>query len=159
MKASIALLMAMALLAAGASTALAADITKDQYKRVRMGMTLDGVEQVFGRKGTDQSTTFYLWKTANLRVAFTPGGQMTGYTNAEVSKGNDQFDAFKDALQKKLKKDGRPFTREEVESVMGGPGEKMDLVEIVWSNSNKARIKILFKEGHAEEIGYSGRLK
>ena len=134
-------------------------ITKEQYNKVRIGMTLAGVEQVLGKKGTDEGTTFYLWKMANLRVAFTPSGQMAGYTNAEISKGNALFDDFKEALQKKIKKDGKPFNREEVETVLGNPGEKMDLSEFVWVNSNRARIKILFKDGKAKEIGYNGRLK
>ena len=159
MKTLIVLMTAAALFAMGLSTVLAADITKEQYRKVRIGMTLAGVEQVFGKKGTDEGTTFYLWKMANLRVAFTPSGQMAGYTNAEAGKGNDLFDTFKEALQNKLKKEGRPFTREEVETVLDSPGEKMDLSEFVWINSNKARIKILFKDGKAKEVGYNGRLK
>ena len=159
MKVLINLLTVVSLIAAGFSTVLAADITKEQYKKVHLGMTLAGVEQVLGKKGTDKGTVFCLWKTANLRVAFTSSGQMAGYTNAEVSKGNDLFDAFKEALQKKLKKDGRPFTREEVETVLGSAGEKMDISELVWINSNKARIKILFKDGKVKEMGYNGRLK
>ena len=159
MKTLIVLLTVAALFTAGSSPVFAEDITKEQYKKVRLGMTLAGVEQVLGKKGTDEGTTFYLWKKANLRGAFTPSGQMASYTNAEVSKGNDLFDAFMEAFQKKLKKDGRPFTREEVETVLESPGEKMDLSEFVWVNSNKARIKILFKDGKAKEIGYTGRLK
>jgi hypothetical protein len=159
MKTLIVSLTAAALLAAFYSTVLADDITKEQYKKVRLGMTLAGVEQVLGKKGTDEGTTFYLWKMANLRVAFTPSGQMAGYINAEPSKGNDLFDSFKEAFQKKLKSDGRPFTHEEVEMVLESPGEKMDLSEFVWINSNRARIKILFKDGKAKEIGYNGRLK
>ena len=159
MKNLINLLTIVALTAAGFSTVLAADITKEQYKKVRMGMSLSGVEQVLGKKGTDKGTEFYLWKAANLRVAFAPSGQMTAYSNAEVSKGNDLFDAFKEALRKKIEEDGRPFMRGEVETVMGSPGEKMALAEYIWVNSNRARIKILFKDGKVKEIGYTGRLK
>ena len=159
MKTLIVLFTAASLFVAGFSTVLAADITKEQYKKVRIGMMLAEVEQLLGKKGTDEGTTFYLWEMANLRVAFTQDGQMTGYTNAEVSKSNDMFDTFKEAFQEKLKKDGRPFTCEEVETVLGSPGKKMDLSEFVWVNSNKARIKILFKGGKAKEIGYNGRLK
>jgi hypothetical protein len=35
----------------------------------------------------------------------------------------------------------------------------MALSEYVWVNSNKARIKILFEDGKAQELGYTGRLK
>ena len=159
MKSLIVSLMAAVLFAAGFSTAIAADITKEQYKKIHHGMTLAAVERVLVKKGTNEGTTFYLWKAANLRVAFKSSGQMAGYTNAEASKGNDLFDAFKVAFQKKLKNDGRPFTLEEVETVLGSPGEKMDLSEFVWVNSNKARIKILIKDGKVKETGYNGRLK
>ena len=139
--------------------ASANDVTRAQYERIRIGMAHKRVARIFARKGVRETTVFYAWPRANLRVGFKKDGDISHFEEYKVvDKRSPRYGAFVEAYKKKVVDRGEKLTYRDAVAVMGKPGKKLRVVEYVWRNENGGRVKIEFIKKRVTAKVVLGRL-
>lgn len=145
--------------AAAAENEPAGDVTRAQYDKVETGMEYQQVVEILGREGVREIEKFYVWPEANLRVGVKKDGTIGQYGIHEAgARKTQRYKEFETAFDRKVDR-GERLTYDQSVEVMGKPGKRAGLAEYTWTNSNKAKIKIMFSEGKVTSKLVLGRLK
>ena len=124
-------------------------VNEKDYDNVKMGMTLEEAEKIFGVKGTLDTTLIYIWPDNNLQVEWV-NGKINTYLTAGTSIKEGNFNGYEKLKEACSGPDG-PLTYsktyEEVVKLIGKEGQKPDWVRYVWWVDKYTTIKLIFKEG------------
>jgi hypothetical protein len=124
-------------------------VNEKDYDNVKMGMTLEEAEKIFGVEGTLDTTLIYIWPENNLQVEWINGKINTYLTIGTMLKeGNvNGYEKLKEVCSGPNGPLTYSKTYAEVVKLIGKEGQKPDWVRYVWWVDKYTTIKLIFKEG------------
>ena len=124
-------------------------VTKEDYRKVELGMTYAEVEKIFGVKGTLDTTLIYVWPENNLQVEWV-NGKINSYSTTSAMLKDDEINGY-EKLKKACAGPDGPMTHnqtyEDVVELIGKEGQKPDWDRYLWWVNKYKKIKIVFKDG------------
>ena len=124
-------------------------VNAKDYDNVKMGMTLEEAEEVFGVKGTLDTTLIYIWPENNLQVEWVDGKISTYSTTGGMLKDGavNGYEKLKEACTGSNGPLTHSKTYEEVVKLIGKEGQKPDWARYIWWVDKYTTIKLVFKDG------------
>lgn len=124
-------------------------VSEKDYDNVKMGMTLEEAEKIFGVDGTLDTTLIYIWPENNLQVEWINGKINTYLTIGTMLKeGNvNGYEKLKEVCSGPDGPLTYSKTYAEVVKLIGKEGQKPDWVRYVWWVDKYTTIKLVFKDG------------
>jgi hypothetical protein len=124
-------------------------VTKEDYRKVELGITYEEAEKIFGVKGTLDTTLIYVWPQNNLQVEWVEG-KITSYSTTSAMLKEGEINGYEKLKEACNGPDG-PMTYnqsyEDVVKLIGKEGQKPDWDRYLWWVNKYKKIKIVFKDG------------
>ena len=124
-------------------------VKESDYDNVKMGMTLEEAEKIFGVEGTLDTALIYIWPENNLQVEWVNGKINTYLTLGSMLKeGNvNGYEKLKEVCSGSNGPLTYSKTYAEVVKLIGKEGQKPDWVRYIWWVDKNTTIKLVFKDG------------
>ena len=117
-------------------------VSEESYRKVELGMTMEETEEIFGVKGTLDTTLIYIWPKNNLQVEWV-NGKINSFSTTSTMLKKGQINGY-EKLKKACAGPDGPMTYnqsyEEVVKLIGVEGQIPDWLERV---KNKAVVSCL----------------